>query len=112
MVSGNTDNDAAFILRALDEYPEDRIGFGKDFWLKEGSEVAEKYGAGESHDFSKEALPIWIRPKDSFLWQRNSRRLKGDDVKEYPATDYVFLYWFCRYHNLIPASSPQPTVQK
>lgn len=99
-----------FLLRALDEYPEDRTGFGKDFWQKEGADIARVWGGGETEGYSKEALPIWIRPKDSFLWQRNARRLKGDDIKEYPSTDYLFLYWFARYHELIPELPRRPVA--
>lgn len=93
-----------FILRDLGDYPEDRVGYGKDFWAKEGSHVADEYGGGEYKGYARESLPVSVRPKDSFLWQRNARRLSGDEVKEYPATDYLFVYWFARFHELIPAT--------
>jgi hypothetical protein len=99
------------ILRALDLYPEDRLGFGDDYWRAHGVEIGETVGGGVDERFSREPLPISLRPKDSFLWQRNSRRLRGDHVKLYPATDYLFVYWFCRYYGIIPPTPQHPTVK-
>jgi hypothetical protein len=48
-------------------------------------------GGGESmKEYSADPLPVSLRPKDSFLWQRNARQLRGDSVKRYPPTDYLF----------------------
>jgi len=101
-----------FILRALDEYPEDRLGLGNDFWKEQGKAIAETSGGGEDHGFSREPLPVSLRPRDSFLWQRNPRRLCGDDTKDYPGTDYLFLYWFSRYHKIIPATPEIPLAEQ
>lgn len=89
-----------FILRSLDLYPEDRRGYGKDYWSQKGHEVGEAVGGGSEEKFSFEPIPVSHRPKDSFLWQRNTRRLSGDEEKEYPPTDYLFLYWFSRANGL------------
>jgi hypothetical protein len=90
------------VLRALDLYPENRTGFGRSYWERHGKDIAQKIGGGTWNNYSREPLPVSHRPKDSFLWQRNSRRLEGDIDNEYPPTDYLFVYWFCRAHNLIP----------
>lgn len=100
------------VLKSLDEYPENRSGFGKAYWSDNGKEVATLVGGGENSGYSREPLPASHRPKDSFLWQRNPRRLKGDEGKEYPGTDFLFVYWFCRAHKLIPPTPPEPTVHK
>lgn len=99
------------ILRDLDLYPEDRRGFGPDYWSANGKSIAEAHGGGEYKGYSREALPVHLRPKDSFLWQRNARRLQGDWVRDYPPTDYLFVYWYCRYHKIIPGAPVEPTVQ-
>ncbi len=98
------------ILRALEQYPEDRAGFGDEFWKDNGEKIAETFAGGRHAEYSREPVPIFQRPKDSFLWQRNARRLKGDHVRNYPATDFLFVYWFCRYHNIIPSAPQQPSV--
>jgi hypothetical protein len=46
------------------------------------------------------------------LWQRNARRLSGDHARAYPATDFLFVYWFCRYYGIIPAAPQPPTVNQ
>lgn len=102
--------DRGVLLHELDEYPEDRTGFGPRFWDKEGSAVAERWGGGQIGGFSREPLPVSRRPKDSFLWQRNVRRLRGDDVKIYPATDYLFVYWLSRFTGLIPPTPKEPNA--
>lgn len=99
------------VRRDLSLYSEQRIGFGPAFWRENGKEIADNFGGGEENGFSREALPISHRPKDSFLWQRNARRLSGDSVKIYPATDYLFVYWYARYHKLIPDTPPEPMVK-
>lgn len=99
------------IMRDLLLYPDDRQGFGNAFWKEHGKEVADKFGGGEEDDHSREPLPISRRPKDSFLWQRNARRLSGDDEnRKYPPTDYLFVYWFSRAKGLIPATPAAPTA--
>src|SRR5262249_41691352 len=110
--SGNSSGDTDLILHELDLYPENQQGFGRDYWQAHGKTIAEKWGGGESQGYSREQLPMCHRHKDSFLWQRNARRLSGDDAIEYPGTDYLFVYWFCRYHKIIPATPPLPTVQQ
>jgi len=100
------------VLKALDSYPRNQTGFGEAYWKENGRKIAETYGGGYRRDYSYEPLPVSQRPKDSFLWQRNPRRLKGDFVKDYPGLDYLFVYWFCRYHKLIAPPPPEPTVQK
>lgn len=99
------------ITHALDLYPEDRRGFGRDYWRIYGKDVGNLVGGGADKLYSWEPIPVSHRPKDSFLWQRNTRRLFGDEDKFYPPTDYLFLYWFARYHKLIPAPEPLPTVK-
>ncbi len=92
--------DSGLILNALGQYSQNTIGYGDDHWDKEGKEIAEKWGAGQDDDYSREPIPISLRPKDSFLWQRNPRRLKGDYPNRYPGTDYLFVYWLCRAYQL------------
>ncbi|MCB4756827.1 MAG: hypothetical protein LHV69_07345 [Elusimicrobia bacterium] len=104
--------DAGVLLRALDLYPENRTGYGKDYWKVYGTNVANAWGGGSFKGFSREPLPLSHRPKDNFLWQRNPRRLSGDDAIDYPGTDYLFVYWFCRHHGLIPPTPPEPTAKK
>ena len=106
------DGDHGEMLRALALYPEDRTGFGHAFWEENGRAIAEKAGGGEHEGYAREPLPISQRPKDSFLWQRNARRLSGDAVKHYPATDYLFVYWYARAHHLIPAPPPETLVSQ
>ncbi len=101
-----------FVLRALDQYPENRRGYGKDYWNLFRKEIGDSVGGGLDGRYSAEPLPVSHRPKDSFLWQRNARRLYGDDVKDYPPTDFLFVYWFSRYHKLIPAPEPQPMAKQ
>ena len=96
------DGDRRIMLRALDLYPEDRLGLGQEYWNEHRNAIAEKVGGGEHQNSSREPLPISDRPKDSFLWQRNARRLSGDTVKNYPATDYLFVYWYARAKNILP----------
>lgn len=109
--AGN-DGMKGLILKALDLYPENQTGFGNEYWKEQASNVANNLGGGIKKGYSREPLPVSHRPKDSFLWQRNSRRLSGDYLREYPGTDYLFVYWFCRYHNIIPTPPQQPLVQK
>jgi len=78
------------------------MGFGDDYWKENGKKIAERLGGGEVNGFSREPLPISHRPKDSFLWQRNPRRLEGDHEVRYPGTDFLFVYWLCRYNGIIP----------
>jgi len=104
--TGEEHGETDFILRALADYPENRTGFGKEFWKTHGDEIGEKLGGGVFEGYSREPIPLSQRPKDSFLWQRNTRRLSGDDTKEYPGTDYLFLYWLCRAHHIIPETPP------
>lgn len=101
-----------FILRALEEYPENRHGFGRDYWNLYGRDVGNKLGGEAIKKYSAEPLPISNRPKDSFLWQRNARRLYGDQTNDYPTTDYLFLYWFSRYHKLIPEPEQKAQVSR
>ncbi len=106
--SDGKNGDRGQLLRALALYPEDRHGFGKDYWTANGTAIAEKHGGGIHKKYAREPLPISERPKDSFLWQRNARRLSGDLPNVYPATDYLFVYWYARAHNLIPAPPKKP----
>jgi hypothetical protein len=100
------------IMRALYLYPEDRHGFGDEYWKTNGKKIAESVGSGAMGEYSREPLPASLRPKDSFLWQRNVRRLKGDHDRMYPVTDFLFVYWFGRYHKIIPPTPPEPTVHQ
>src|SRR5205085_205737 len=83
-----------------------RNGYGESYWEENGKTIAERFGGGELNGYSREPLPISHRPKDSFLWQRNARRLSGDHEVRYPGTDYLFVYWLCRYHHIIPEEPP------
>jgi hypothetical protein len=100
------------LLRDLDLYPENRIGFGAAYWDKNGVEIANKMGGGESmKEYSADPLPVSLRPKDSFLWQRNARQLRGDSEKRYPPTDYLFAYWYARSHGIIAAPAAPDLVK-
>ncbi|MCG3205270.1 MAG: hypothetical protein KCHDKBKB_01989 [Elusimicrobia bacterium] len=109
-IEGENSPGMDLVRRALTFYPENRMGFGQDFWEDYGRDVADILGGGEYKNYSREALPVSHRPKDSFLWQRNARRLQGDMVKLYPATDYLFVYWFARAHDLLPAPPLETTA--
>jgi len=100
------------LLRGLELYPENRTGFGKAYWKEKGEYIGATLGGGVYRGYAREPLPVSHRPKDSFLWQRNARRLKGDRLNTYPATDYLFLYWFARYHGIIPPDPDLPSAQK
>ncbi len=102
----------AEVLRALGQFPENPTGFGRNYWQQHGRSIADKWGGGEKDDFSREPLPVALRPRDSFLWQRNGRRLDGDFEREYPGTDYLFVYWYGRAHNLLPDMPPETTAQR
>ncbi len=100
------------VLRDLSQYPEDRTGFGLAYWQKNGEEIAEKMGGGQNgSEHASEPLPVSQRPKDSFLWQRNARQLHGDAQKRYPATDYLFVYWYARKHGIIAAPEVPSTAK-
>lgn len=109
---GNEGLERDLILRALSLYDEQRRGFGDDYWERYGDEVAERFGGGEYRGYAREPLPVSHRPRDSFLWQRNARRLRGDFERTYPGTEYLFLYWFARHQGLIPEEPSLPTVQR
>lgn len=102
---------AAAIMRALQQYPEDRMGYGDGYWSKHAAEVAKEAGGMSGEENSREPVPISLRPKDSFLWQRNARRLNGDSQIKYPATDYLFVYWLSRYYGILPEPEKAPTVK-
>jgi hypothetical protein len=104
--------DVALVWRDLSLYPEDRRGFGDAYWDRHGEALAKDVGGGTFHDYSREPLPVQFRPKDSFLWQRNGRRLRGDSTNTYPPTDFLFVYWFCRAHGLIPTEPATPVVKR
>ncbi|MFN0117641.1 MAG: hypothetical protein ACKVQC_05025 [Elusimicrobiota bacterium] len=101
---------ADFIRYKLSLYPMNREGFGPDYWRESGSFIGEKLGGGVSSKYSREPLPISHRPKDSFLWQRNPRRLEGDEKKQYPPTDYLFVYWMARANGILPTPATAETV--
>jgi hypothetical protein len=110
-VCGN-EKDSSFIQRALALYPENRRGFGEEYWAENGRMIAERWGGGEFDGYAREPLPVSHRPKDSFLWQRNARRLEGDFENRYPATDYLFVYWFCRAQGILAAGEEAPNVRQ
>lgn len=112
VASGGKIGERREVLRALMLYPEDTSGFGENYWAEKGLEVAERTGGGRKNGYSREPLPISERPKDSFLWQRNARRLRGDYAKRYPGTDYLFVYWYARAHQMIPAPPPTSVAGK
>jgi hypothetical protein len=100
------------LLRDLEMYPENRIGFGPAYWDKNGVTIANKFGGGQViAEHASEPLPVSHRPKDSFLWQRNARQLRGDAPKRYPPTDYLFTYWYARSHGIIPAPAVSTTAK-
>jgi hypothetical protein len=106
-LTGKT-GDAPFLLRALDQFQEDRLGYGEDYWKAHGDEIAKKWAGGVHEGYSREPLPWALRPKDAFLCQRSARRLRGDRVMKYPPTDFLFVYWFARHHRLISAPKAKP----
>jgi hypothetical protein len=103
---------AEAIRHNLALYAEDRKGFGASYWEKNGVAIAEAEGGGAHDGYSREPLPFSLRPKDAFLSQRNSRRLKGDHEVEYPPTDYLFVYWLCRAHGILAAPKPTPIAER
>ena len=102
----------ALIAKGLTLYPLNRKGLGIDFWRKKGKYLAQTIGGGYHKRISRDPIPISHRPKDSFLWQRNARRLKGDYLKTYPGTDYLFVYWLARAHGLIEAPDKELLIKK
>jgi hypothetical protein len=103
--------DAAPVWRALTLYPDEPVGFGESYWKENGRRVADTLGGGESHGYAREPLPVSHRPRDSFLWQRSARRLRGDANNRYPGTDYLFVYWLGRKSGVITAPATRPTVR-
>lgn len=99
------------LSKALSLYPDSPDGLGDTFWGNNGLLIANDLGGGENKGYAMEPLPVSHRPRDSFLWQRNTRRIVGDLENSYPGADYVFLYWLARKNGLVsePPSTP-PTV--
>ena len=106
------DRDPQLIQKNLQEYPLDQSGFGSNYWRLNGRKIGDIHGGGVYKGHSREALPIHERPKDSFLWQRNARRLKGDLENHYPGTDYLFVYWMGQKHDLLPPPLGLQTATK
>jgi hypothetical protein len=104
--------DPAPLFAALTEYPESPDGFGDTFWVRNGKKIAERFGGGSDDGYSCEPLPVALRPRDSFLWQRNPRRIVGDLENSYPGADYVFLYWMARRHGLVAAPAKPATARR
>jgi len=103
--------DKVALWRALTLFPEEPVGFGEPYWRENAKTLAATYGGGENSGYTREPLPVHLRPRDSFLWQRNSYRLRGDATSRYPGTDYLFLYWLARRHGLVPAPPVESTVR-
>ncbi len=99
------------LWRALTLFPERNEGWGGPYWRENAKMLATTYGGGENDGFTREPLPVSMRPRDSFLWQRNSYRLSGDATSLYPGTDYLFLYWLARKNGLVPAPPVETTVR-
>jgi hypothetical protein len=80
---------------SLTHYPTDRVGRGDDYWTAHHDELVGRFGrvAGKTRD----PMPLDLRPRDAFIWQRSARAMRGDQKGWlYPPMDYLFAYWLGR----------------
>ncbi len=77
-------------------YPEDRRGKGEAYWQARRKQLAARYG-GVASGKARDPLPLNERQRDSFIWQRSARSLRGDHRDQfYPPLDFLFVYWLAR----------------
>ncbi len=101
---------------SLSLFPLDRRGgdeFGNNLvdkdgnWIGSNRELIENNFGGLIMDLhARNPLTLDLRPKDSFIWGRNARRLKGSDDKYYSGLDYVFAFWLGQYQPGIDKTPP------
>jgi hypothetical protein len=95
------------VLWALGRYPVDRVGKGEAFWEGEREALASAFG-GIVHRRTRDPIPVDLRPRDAFIWQRSARAIRGDHKDWlYPPLDYLFAYWLAR-----SAASLEATAEK
>ena len=79
------------ILWSLTHYPMDRVGRGDAYWQSHHAELVNAFG--EIGDRTREPLPLDLRPREAFIWQRRSRSIRGDQKDWlYPPRDFLFDY--------------------
>lgn len=77
----------------LHRYPEERRGFGDAYWSAHGHDRAAAFG-GWDNGYARDPIPPNFRPRDAFLWQRDSHSLRGDMAGwEYAPVDYLMVWW-------------------
>lgn len=88
-------------LWALSIYPESRRGRGEVYWQSIRKQRFQRYG-GEVSGKARDPIAVDELQRDSFIWQRSARSMRGDDAnKFYPPLDYLFVYWMARANNQI-----------
>lgn len=88
-------------LWSLELYPTDRRGLGTAYWKQHAKELALRNGGLVMHQ-TRDPVPVNERQRDTFIWQRSSRSIGGDDAdKWYPPLDYLFVYWLARANHFI-----------
>jgi hypothetical protein len=81
---------------SLGLYPEDRRGKGEAYWKAHRDTLARSYGGIVSGQ-ARDPLPLSLRQRDPFIWQRSAYSVRGDDATwTYPPLDYLFVYWLAR----------------
>ena len=84
---------------SLTLYSENRRGKGEAYWRAVRPERLARYGGAVSGK-ARDPIPVNDLQRDSFIWQRSARSLRGDDAsKFYPPLDYLFVYWMARAYN-------------
>lgn len=88
-------------LWSLMLYPLNRRGRGEAYWRAHRDRLLARFGGAAG----RQALdPVYLdeRQRDSFIWQRSARSIRGDDEnKIYPPLDFLFVYWLARAHRLL-----------
>jgi hypothetical protein len=92
--------DSTLILRDLEIYPEAREAPSKDSWRRSAKKNAVTWSGGWANGYSREPMPVSMRPISEFLWKDNPRNLEAAEAKRYPPVDFLYLYWYCRAHDL------------
>jgi hypothetical protein len=78
---------------ALALYQTDRRGLGEEYWKDNRKILVQAFG-GEVNGQAREVVPLDLRPRDAFLWQRSAHSIIGDQKDWlYPPLDYLFAYW-------------------
>lgn len=87
-------------LWSLQLYPLNRRGLGEDYWRSRNDAFSNRFG--ELNGQARDPVPLDLRQRDTFIWQRSARSIRGDDSQRiYPPLDYLFVYWLARANRVI-----------